>query len=182
MSKKIVEQEIEEVAEVIQKPEEVAEPKAKEAGHLPDRITKRSVPLERGEVYEEGILAPKPKRKLTEAQKANLEKGRLARDANRKKRAEEKENYVKELQEKKTAKILQEKAKLKQIVGVQSEDEEEAEVEEVVVKKKAPKKKKVIVLPESDDEVEEEIIYKKSKKQPVSNPQPINNVPKIVFF
>lgn len=177
MSKKtkIVEQEIEEVAEVIQKPEEVAEPKAKEAG-------------------EEGILAPKPKRKLSEAQKANLEKGRLTRDANRKKRAEEKENYVKELQEKKTAKILQEKAKLKQIVGVQSEDEEEAghlpdrikrgEVyeEEIVVKKKAPKKKKVIVLPESDDEVEEEIIYKKSKKQPVSNPQPINNIPKIVFF
>lgn len=151
----------EEVAEVIQKPEEVAEPKAKEAG-------------------EEGILAPKPKRKLSEAQKANLEKGRLTRDANRKKRAEEKENYVKELQEKKTAKILQEKAKLKQIVGVQSEDEEEEE--EIVVKKKAPKKKKVIVLPESDDEVEEEIIYKKSKKQPVSNPQPINNIPKIVFF
>jgi hypothetical protein len=162
MSKKtkIVEQEIEEVAEVIQKPEEVAEPKAKDSG-------------------EEGILAPKPKRKLSEAQKANLEKGRLTRDANRKKRAEEKENYVKELQEKKTAKILQEKAKLKQIVGVQSEDEEEAEI---VVKKKAPKKKKVIVLPESDDEVEEEIIYKKSKKQPVSNPQPINNIPKIVFF
>lgn len=152
--------------------EEVAEPKDSEVVMESPQIKKE----------EEGILAPKPKRKLTEAQKANLEKGRLARDANRKKRAEEKENYVKELQEKKTAKILQEKAKLKQIVGVQSEDEEEAEVEEVVVKKKAPKKKKVIVLPESDDEVEEEIIYKKSKKQPVSNPQPINNIPKIVFF
>ena len=64
------------------------------------------------------ILAPKPKRKLSEAQLANLAKGREARDNNRKKREEDKETYVKELQEKKTAKILNEKAKLKNIVGV----------------------------------------------------------------
>ena len=71
-----------------------------------------------------GILAPKPKRKLSEAQLANLAKGREARDNNRKKRAEDKETYVKELQEKKTAKILQEKAKLKKIVGVDSDNED----------------------------------------------------------
>ena len=128
------------------------------------------------------ILAPKPKRILTEAQRAGLEKGRLTRDENRKKRLEEKDSYVKQLQEKKVNNMIKEKEKLKKIIGVESdaEAEEEAE-EEVIVKKRQPKKKKVIVLPESDDDVEEEIIYKKSKKA-VSLPsvQPI--VPKIVFF
>jgi hypothetical protein len=107
----------------------------------------------RPETLVSGILAPKPKRKLTEAQLANLAKGREARDNNRKKRAEDKETYVKELQEKKTAKILQEKAKLKKIVGVDSDTEEQPIAEEKVVIKKAPKavKKKIIVLPPSDD-------------------------------
>ena len=128
------------------------------------------------------ILAPKPKRILTEAQRAGLEKGRLTRDENRKKRLEEKDNYVKQLQEKKVNNMIKEKEKLKKIIGVESdaEAEEEAE-EEVIVKKRQPKKKKVIVLPESDDDVEEEIIYKKSKKA-VSLPSAQPVVPKIVFF
>ena len=130
------------------------------------------------------ILAPKPKRILTEAQRAGLEKGRLTRDENRKKRLEEKDSYVKQLQEKKVNNMIKEKEKLKKIIGVESDAEAEAEEEaeeEVIVKKRQPKKKKVIVLPESDDDVEEEIIYKKSKKA-ISLPsvQPI--VPKIVFF
>jgi hypothetical protein len=131
------------------------------------------------------ILAPKPKRILTEAQRAGLEKGRLTRDENRKKRLEEKDNYVKQLQEKKVNNMLKEKEKLKKIIGVESdaeaEAEAEAEEEEVIVKKRQPKKKKVIVLPESDDDVEEEIIYKKSKKA-VSLPSAQPVVPKIVFF
>ncbi len=157
-------------------------------------------------VESNSILAPKPKRKLTEAQLANLAKGREARDNNRKKRAEDKETYVKELQEKKTAKILQEKAKLKKIVGVDSDTEEqpiaghphtriergEVQAEEKVVIKKAPKavKKKIIVLPPSDDEedeVEEQIIYRKpvKSKVKVDTPPPSSQeLPnrKIIFF
>ena len=81
----------------------------------------------------ESILETKPKRKLTEAQLANLAKGREARDSNRKKREEDKEIYVKELQEKKTAKILKEKAKLKKIVGVESDTEEAVAEEKVII-------------------------------------------------
>ena len=104
----------------------------------------------------ESILAPKPKRKLTEAQLANLAKGREARDSNRKKREEDKETYVKELQEKKTAKILNEKAKLKKIVGVESDAEEIAEEKIVVNKKPKTIRKKIIVLSSSDDDEEVE--------------------------
>lgn len=149
----------------------------------------------RPETLVSGILAPKPKRKLTEAQLANLAKGREARDNNRKKRAEDKETYVKELQEKKTAKILQEKAKLKKIVGVDSDNEdtqqpvaEQGEVQEKVIIKKAPKavKKKIIVLPPSDDEeeeVEEQIIYRKPSKVKVTPPETKTEpVRKIIFF
>lgn len=139
-------------------------------------------------VESSSILAPKPKRKLTEAQLANLAKGREARDNNRKKRVEDKETYVKELQEKKTAKILQEKAKLKQIVGVDSDTEEQPVAEEKVIIKKAPKaiKKKIIVLPPSDDEedeVEEQIIYRKPSKAKVAPPETKTEpVRKIIFF
>lgn len=139
-----------------------------------------------------GILAPKPKRKLTEAQLANLAKGREARDNNRKKRAEDKETYVKELQEKKTAKILQEKQKLKQIVGVDSDNEDTQQpvalVQEKVIIKKPPKavKKKIIVLPPSDDEedeIEEQIIYRKPSKAKVAPPETKTEpVRKIIFF
>jgi hypothetical protein len=136
------------------------------------------------------ILAPEPKCKLSEAQLANLAKGREARDNNRKKRAEDKETYVKELQEKKTAKILQEKQKLKQIVGVDSdnEDTQQPVAEEKIIVKKPPKavKKKIIVLPPSDDEedeVEEQIIYRKPSKAKFAPPEkPTEPVRKIIFF
>ena len=133
------------------------------------------------------ILAPKPKRKLSEAQLANLAKGREARDNNRKKREEDKETYVKELQEKKTAKILNEKAKLKKIVGVESDAEEIAEEKIVVNKKPKTIRKKIIVLSSSDDdeEVEEQIIYRKPSKKPVAQPvekQPELPSKKIIFF
>ena len=134
------------------------------------------------------ILAPKPKRKLSEAQLANLAKGREARDNNRKKREEDKETYVKELQEKKTAKILNEKAKLKKIVGVESDAEEIAEEKIVVNKKPKTIRKKIIVLSSSDDdeEVEEQIIYRKpskSKAQPEAQEKQ-SELPsrKIIFF
>lgn len=142
----------------------------------------------RPETLVSGILAPKPKRKLTEAQLANLAKGREARDSNRKKRVEDKEIYVKELQEKKTAKILQEKAKIKKIVGVDSDTEEQVAEEKLIVKKPAKTiKKKIIVLPssdEEDDETEEHIIYRKpskAKAQPVDVPQELPSR-KIIFF
>lgn len=141
---------------------------------------------------EKSILAPKVKVKkpMSETQKANLEKGRLARDANRKKRAEEKESYIKQLHDKKAANIIKEQLKLKQIIigsddekESEEKEEEEPEPEPIIIKKKAPKKKKIIVLPESEDEVEEEIIYKKSKKPPTQEfPAHSNNVSRIVFF
>ena len=90
-----------------------------EKEQIPEQLPKEEVE----EVEEvKTILAPKVKKVLSEAQKANLERGRVTRDANRKKRMEEKETYIKQLQDKKVANIIKEKQKLKQIIGANSDN------------------------------------------------------------
>lgn len=107
------------------------------------------------------LTTPKQKRKMTEAQLANLKKGQEVRNANRIKRAEEKKKYVDQLADKKVAIKEREKQKMKKAFGL-----DEEEVDEPIMEVKN-KKKKVVYLPPSDEEseAEEEIVYKKQPKK-----------------
>ena len=126
------------------------------------------------------VTLPKEKRKMTEAQLANLKKGQEVRNANRIKRAEEKKKYADELADKKVAIKEREKQKLKEAFGLDKEDL--VEEPNIVVKKK----KKIVYLPPSDDEseVEEEIIYKKQPKREKEIKQfpPQQPPAKLVFY
>lgn len=127
------------------------------------------------------IIAPKGKRKVSQKTLDALARGRdkLAEKwkVDKVKNEELKEVYA----IKKANKVIKQKLKIKQNIGVEDEDD----IEEQPIKLIQPIKKKkqqIIVLPEISDD-EEEIIIKKEKKQSKQLPGPeISKSKNIIFF
>ena len=137
--------------------------------------------VENTEVPEEdlNIQKPKkPKRELTDKQKANFAKLQLANkeryEAKRKAKEEATNNKITEVEIVKEDKPAPDKQLLKPVVVEEVEEEEE----EVVIKKKPVKKKKkqkIIIEEDSSSDSENEIIIRRSrgrkKSKPIDIPQ-----------
>ena len=118
----------------------------------------------------------KPKRELTEKQKANFAKlqeaNKLRYEAKKKAKEEALNNKIQEVQ------IIKEEVKLTPKPVVEKVEKEEESEEEVVVKKKAPKKKKkqkIIIEEDSDSSSDNEIIIRRSKGKNRSKKQQLHN-------
>jgi len=126
------------------------------------------------------IIAPKTKRQVSEKTLEALKKGReklKEKWSNDKLKNEElKEVYA----IKKANKVIKNKLKIKQNIGVEEEDDEPEQPIKLIqpIKKK---KQQIIRLPEISDD-EEEIIIKKDKKQIKQLPSSESQKPKIIFF
>ena len=126
------------------------------------------------------IIAPKAKRQVSEKTLEALKKGReklKEKWSNDKVKNEElKEVYA----IKKANKVIKNKLKIKQNIGVEDEDDEPEQPIKLIqpIKKK---KQQIIRLPEISDD-EEEIIIKKDKKQTKQLPSSESQKPKIIFF
>lgn len=156
---------------------------------------------------DESIQAPKPsKRTLTDAQKANLAKGReIGKQRLKEKSDKVREEKLKAEQElkklelsnsslkdkaviKKANNLIKEKLKIKETLGVQDDNDSDEEII-IPIQPKKPKKKQIVYLPPESDS-EEEVIYKRAPRknralnQVDSHEQSANsNVPtKIIFW
>lgn len=121
----------------------------------------KKIPLEE---QSERDSIEKPKKQLTEAQKANLAKGRAARAAKLvagQQVPEQVPEPKKQIQEKEPAKPK----KQPKIVYQDASEEEESEPEVVIVKKRKPKKKK-----------EPRVIYQDATESEGEEPKPIKPV------
>jgi hypothetical protein len=108
---------------------------------------------------------PKPKKQLSEAQKATLAKGRANLKAKKEQQLKETAEYKDNMVLLRAEQLKLHKKNIKKSVGlpeVSDEDDEELVVK-IEPRKRKPKKK-VVYISESESE-EEEIIYKKTRRK-----------------
>ena len=130
------------------------------------------------------IEAPKSKRKVSQKTLDALKKGR-EKLSEKWKNDKIKNDELKEVYAiKKVNKIIKQKLKIKENIGVDQEEDDEPEHPIKLVQPIKKKKQQIITLPLISDDEEEIIIKKPSKlKKEVSvlQPQP-NDKPKLIFF